>query len=144
MFVYNMSDLNEWCMWNNLRLEHVDSLNYITRVFGFFYNQIRRFNYRSGTCLDTMLFTISTSYAQPIEWVKWVRLHTVAVYIEEKAVYMNNINGKTIQWETRKKSCSIINTHRYSICFPNYIRMLCKTLFYPDHFLPTCELLQIL
>ena len=25
-----------------------------------------------------------------------------AVYIEEKAVYMNNIHSKTIQWETRK------------------------------------------
>ena len=36
-----------------------------------------------------------------------------AVYIEEKAVYMNNIHSKTIQWETRKKSCSIIRSDIY-------------------------------
>ena len=35
-------------------------------------------------------------------------LQTGVVYTEEKAVYVGNIHGKTIQWKTRKKSCSII------------------------------------
>ena len=42
--------------------------------------------------------------------VEPVRLHTGAVYMEEKTVYMDNIPDKTIQWETWKKACSIINS----------------------------------
>jgi len=41
-------------------------------------------------------------YLQPIKLVEPVRLHTGAVYMEEKAVYMNNIHGKTIQWKHGK------------------------------------------
>jgi len=32
-------------------------------------------------------------------------------YIEEKAVYINIIHAKTVQWKTRKQSCSIINIY---------------------------------
>ena len=35
--------------------------------------------------------------------------HGSRVNIYETAVYMNNIHNKTVQWETRKKYCSIIN-----------------------------------
>ena len=37
-----------------------------------------------------------------------VGLHTGSAYIEEKVVYVGNIPGKTIQWETWNKYCSII------------------------------------
>ena len=57
-----------------------------------------------------MLFTISTTNTQMSECV---RLHTGAVYMQEKAVYMNNIHDKTIQWETRNKYCSIITNNIY-------------------------------
>ena len=40
--------------------------------------------------------------------------------IEEKAVYVDNIHGKTIQWKTRKKTCSII-VSVYSVTFCVYV-----------------------
>jgi len=40
--------------------------------------------------------------------------------IEEKAVYVGNIHGKTIQWKTRKTTCSII-VSVYSVTFCVYV-----------------------
>ena len=34
---------------------------------------------------------------------------------EEEAVYVINIHGRTVQWESRKTSCSIINIYIYHI-----------------------------
>ena len=48
-------------------------------------NQTRRFIYRSGEAL-----------------------YRECSYIEENAVYVINIHDKTVQWESRKKACSII------------------------------------
>ena len=45
-------------------------------------------------CLQSLLAT-----ANQISW-------TGECILEEKVVYMNNIHDKTIQWETRKKSCN--------------------------------------
>ena len=50
-----------------------------------FYNQTRRIIYRSGEAL----------YGE-------------CSYIEEEAVYVINIQGKTVQWESQKKSYIII------------------------------------
>ena len=110
--IVSTSNLNEGC----IRIKNVMTvwsilMTWCSLHLGIFLfcNQINRLIYRSSACFDAILFTISTSYSQSIKLVEPVRLHTGAVYIEEKAVYMNSIPGKTIQWETRKKSCSIIN-----------------------------------
>ena len=97
---YGMYERFKWEM--HAKQECVDSSNYfndtvfLTPVYLSFYNQTSCLIDQSGAFFDAILFTICTSYSQSNE------------SIEEKAVYMNNIHSKTIQWETWKKSCCII------------------------------------
>ena len=68
-----------------------DTMGVLTHVYLSVLQPNTPFIYRSGACFDAILFTISTSYVQPIKLVEPVRLHTGPVYMEEKAVYMNNL-----------------------------------------------------
>jgi len=85
--------------------ERVGSLNYfngtlfLTPVYLFFCHQNKSFYLSKQRLFRRHFFYLKL---QPIKWVDLVRLHTGAVYIEEKAVYMDNIHDKTIQWEARK------------------------------------------
>ena len=69
-----------------------------------FCNQTQRFIYRSGEAL----------YGE-------------CSFVEEQPVYVINIHGKTVQWKSRKKSCSII---KVVICIIIYSRVLLNRVLY--------------
>jgi len=54
---------------------------------------------------------------------------------EEEAVYVINIHDRTVQWESRKTSCSIINIYIYII----FLKWLDYRLKYTD---VVCNLLN--
>ena len=63
-------------------------------------------------------------------------------YIEEKAVYINIIHGKTVQWKTRKESCSILKIKRiylrhitnlvFNVIWQTRISLYYTSLTYPE------------
>ena len=58
---------------------------------------------------------------------QWGSIRGGCSYTEEKAVYIIIIHGKTVQWKTRKQSCSIINI-QYTIYIYIYIYIYMRSL----------------
>ena len=98
-----MGDLNEGCMQNKDLLTVWTSLMTLcldTYVFVYFATKQVVLFIEAAPFWRHIVYYLYQLHQ--IKLVESVRPHTGAVYIEEKAVYMNNKHDMALQYETRK------------------------------------------